>query len=269
MANTAPIWITPPGTNNSVPLSSVVKVTQGVGPLTVNRFNGLPSATISFNLNNTSLSQAITSIENLARDTLPPDITGTVQGSANVFQQSFATLPFLIVVMLFIIYVILGILYENFFPPLTVMSTLPPAALGGLLTLMIFDLTLSLYAVIGLILLLGIVLKNGIIMVDFANERREIEKMSIYDSIYKSCVIRFRPILMTTLSAIMGAVPIAMGLGGMTALSRRPLGMVIIGGLIVSQVLTLYLTPVIYTYIEEFHTVLKQWHEKRKLKTVE
>ncbi|MBM3207152.1 MAG: efflux RND transporter permease subunit, partial [Chlamydiae bacterium] len=263
------IWITPPGTNNSVPLSSIVKITQGLGPLTVNRFNGLPSATISFNLNNTSLSQAITSIENLARDTLPPDITGTVQGSANVFQQSFATLPFLIVIMMFIIYVILGILYENFFPPLTVMSTLPPAALGGLLTLMIFGLTLSLYAVIGLILLLGIVLKNGIIMVDFANERRELEKMSIYDSIYKSCVIRFRPILMTTLSAIMGAVPIAMGLGGMTALSRRPLGMVIIGGLIVSQILTLYLTPVIYTYIEEFHTSLNNWHEKRKLKTAE
>jgi HAE1 family hydrophobic/amphiphilic exporter-1 len=147
------------------------------------------------------------------------------------------------------IYVILGILYENFLHPITVMSTLPPAALGGLLTLLIFQYPLSLYAFVGLILLLGIVMKNGIILIDFANDAT-LQGKTPLEAISYACHNRFRPILMTTFSAMMGAIPIAIGMGGMAAQSRRPLGLVIIGGLIVSQVLTLYLTPVLYLYLE-------------------
>jgi HAE1 family hydrophobic/amphiphilic exporter-1 len=142
------------------------------------------------------------------------------------------------------------------------MSTLPPAALGGMLSLTAFGYSLSLYAIVGLIMLLGIVMKNGIIMIDFANERREKEGMSIHDAIYQACVIRFRPILMTTFAALMGAVPIALGVGGMAAASRKPLGVAIVGGLIISQVLTLYLTPVTYTYIERLREKLSSKGQK-------
>lgn len=254
------LWISSANTKSLVPLSSVITMKEGLGPLSVNHFNGLPSATISFNTaEGVALGDATKEIARLASETLPSDITGAVQGSASVFKQSFQNLPYLIMIMIFIIYVVLGILYENFFPPLTVMSTLPPATLGGLLTLMMFGAPLSLYAVVGLILLLGIVLKNGIIMVDFANQKREKEGKNPHDAIYEACIIRFRPILMTTLSALMGAVPIALGMGGMTAAARRPLGLVIVGGLLISQVLTLYLTPVVYTYIEGLKD---RWHKK-------
>ena len=171
-------------------------------------------------------------------------VSGSIQGSANVFKESFANLQFLVLIAMFIIYVILGILYESFFPPLTVMSTLPPAALGGFLSLMLFGQTLSLYAVVGMIMLLGIVMKNGIIMIDFANDSRlQNEGKPIHEAIFHACMVRCRPILMTTFAALMGAVPIALGIGGATAKSRQPLGIVIVGGLIFSQIMTLYLTP--------------------------
>jgi len=234
-------------------LSSITRISESVGPLTVNHINTLPSATISFNLGNAALETALKDVQKTASEVLPPTVFGSVQGAANVFQTSFANLQYLLVITIFIIYVILGILYENFYPPITVMSTLPPAALGGLFSLFLFGETLSLYAFVGLIMLLGIVLKNGIIMIDFANESRIHEGRSIHDAIYHACMVRCRPILMTTFAALMGAVPIALGIGGMTAQSRRPLGIVIVGGLIVSQVLTLYLTPIIYTYVEAFH----------------
>jgi HAE1 family hydrophobic/amphiphilic exporter-1 len=157
-----------------------------------------------------------------------------------------------------VIYIILGILYENFLHPITVMSTLPPAALGGLLTLLIFNYPLSLYAFVGLILLLGIVMKNGIILIDFANDAI-LEGKTPLEAIKHACHQRFRPILMTTFSALMGAVPIAVGMGGMTAQSRIPLGLVIIGGLIVSQILTLYLTPVLYLFLESLR---ERFHRK-------
>jgi len=163
------------------------------------------------------------------------------------------------------IYVILGILYENFIHPLTVMSALPPAAFGAILTLMIFGEPLSLYAFIGIIMLLGIVLKNGIMLVDFANEGIH-EGKDLHIAIYEACTARFRPILMTTFSAMMGAVPIALGVGGSTAQSRRPLGMVIVGGLIISQILTLYFTPIIFTYLE---TIRQKSHRKKKEKIEE
>ena len=245
-------------TNQLVPLSAITKMTETVGPLTVNHINTLPSATISFNLNNTALETALQEIKSTAAQILPVSVFGTIQGAADVFQTSFANLQYLLIITIFIIYVILGILYENFYPPITVMSTLPPAALGGLLSLMLFGEMLSLYAFVGLIMLLGIVMKNGIIMIDFANESRIHEGKPIHDAIHHACMVRCRPILMTTFAALMGAVPIALGIGGMTAQTRRPLGIVIVGGLLVSQVLTLYLTPVIYTYVETFHDKMKK-----------
>lgn len=246
-------------TSQMVPLSEVVEMTETVGPLTINHLNGLPSGTISFNLaKGVPLGTAIGKIDAIADDLLPPSVYGQVQGAADIFKKSFETLNFLMIVTIFIVYVVLGILYENFFHPITVMSTLPPAALGGLLTLLLFGYSLSLYAFVGLILLLGIVMKNGIILVDFAVEAVDQNQKSPHDAIYEACLKRFRPILMTTFAATMGAVPIAIGFGGASAESRRPLGVAIVGGLIFSQILTLYLTPITYIYIEKLRRYLSQ-----------
>ena len=254
-------------TNDMVPLSAIAKFSENIGPLTVNHINGLPSATIAFNTRgNVPLGTAIDDINRLAAETLPPTVNGSVQGTANIFLQSFASLQILLIIAIFVIYVILGILYENYFPPLTVMSTLPPAALGGILSLLVFGMPLSLTAFIGFIMLLGIVMKNGIIMIDFANHTRLHEDKSIHEAIHHACMVRCRPILMTTFAAMMGAVPIALGLGGMSAASRKPLGIVIVGGLIFSQILTLYLTPVIYVYIETIHEKFKKYRRERTLK---
>jgi hydrophobic/amphiphilic exporter-1 (mainly G- bacteria), HAE1 family len=250
--------------NQMVPFSAITKVVETIGPLSVNHIDGLPSATIAFNLV-APLGTALKDIEQIAHQTLPATVSGSVQGSANVFKSSFANLQFLMIIAVFIVYVILGILYENFFPPITVMSTLPPAAFGGLLSLLIFGQTLSIYAVVGLIMLLGIVLKNGIIMIDFANQTRMNEGKSIHEAIFHACMVRCRPILMTTFAALMGAIPIALAIGGATAKSRQSLGVVIVGGLIFSQIMTLYLTPVIYTYIEELHEKLKR---KKKIENL-
>jgi len=250
------IWLRS-STGKLVPFTEVVELEESVGPLSVNHINGLPSATLSFNLaEGVPLGTAISTIEKVADKIVPSTVYGQVEGAANIFKQSFATLNFLLFVTIFIIYVVLGILYENFFHPVTVMSTLPPAALGGLLSLLLFGYSLSIYAFVGIVLLLGIVMKNGIILVDFANESVEKENREPHDAIYHACLKRFRPILMTTFSALMGAVPIAVGVGGVTAESRRPLGVVIVGGLIFSQILTLYLTPVTYLYIEKFREFL-------------
>ncbi len=252
-------------TNDMVPLSAISKVSLNTGPLTVNHINGIPSATIAFNLvDGVPLETALVEIQNLAKQTLPSTVSGTVQGAASIFKSSFANLQVLLIVALFIIYVILGILYENFFPPVTVMSTLPPAALGGFLSLLICGMPLSLTAFVGFIMLLGIVMKNGIIMIDFANHTRIEGGKTIHDAIYHACLVRCRPILMTTFAALMGAVPIALGIGGMSAASRQPLGVVIVGGLLFSQILTLYFTPVIYIYIETFHEKINHWWERKK-----
>lgn len=247
-------------TNKLVPLSATTRLSQTVGPLSINRLDGLPAVNIYFDVGNNALGPALSKIDTLAHQTLPPTVTGQVQGTADVFQDSFANLNILLLITFFVIYIILGILYENFLHPITVMSTLPPAALGGLLILYLLNCPLSLYAFVGLILLLGIVMKNGIILIDFANDAIQEGKTPL-EAIQHAARTRFRPILMTTFSALMGAIPIAIGMGGMTAQSRRPLGLVIIGGLIVSQILTLYLTPVLYLYLEKMR---ERFHQKMK-----
>ena len=244
-------------------LEEVVKIQEDIGPLTVNHLNSLPSSTIAFNLTSMPLSEAITKIEAIAQETLPTNISGNISGTANIFKQSFSNLTFLFLITFFVIYIILGILYENFIHPLTVMSTLPPATFGGLFMLFVFNDILSLYAFVGLIMLIGIVMKNGIMIVDFANQNIAAKKPA-YDAIYEACIVRFRPIMMTTFAALMGALPIALGVGGGSAQGRRPLGVVVVGGLIISQILTLYLTPITYYYLERAQEKFKEFRSRKK-----
>lgn len=239
-----------------VPLSTIAKITQGVGPLTVTHVGGIASATISFDLApGMSLSQGMDAIDQLARETLPSTISRSPQGSAQAFQQSFDQLGVLLLVSIVVIYLILGILYEDFIHPITILSGLPSAGFGALLTLLIFGVDLNLYSFIGIILLVGIVKKNGIMLVDFAIEAQRREGKSPFDAIYEACIIRFRPIMMTTMAALFGTLPIAIGTGSGSE-ARRPLGIAIVGGLVFSQILTLYLTPVFYTYMEAWRKKL-------------
>jgi len=245
-------------TGAQVPLSEILQATETVGPLTVNHINGLDAVGISFNPGeNVPLGTSLATLSQLTKQDLPPQVFGQVIGTADIFKSSFASLDFLLLLAFFVIYVILGILYESFIHPLTVMSALPPTLFGGLLTLYLFNQTLSIYSFVGLILLIGIVLKNGIMMVDFAIAAVEKEGKSAYDAIIEACLIRFRPIVMTTLCALMGGVPIALGIGGAMAKTHISLGLCIVGGLIISQMLTLFLTPVLYYYFETLQEKLK------------
>ena len=240
-----------------VPLKEIVKIEEEVGPLSIAHLNTLPSVTITFDLApKVPLSKVLQNLNKMSQNILKTGVTARVQGSADVFKKSFKSLGFLFLITLFLIYVILGILYENLIHPITVMSALPPAGLGAFLTLFIFREPLSIYAFVGIMMLLGIVLKNGIMMIDFANGSLS-EGNSIQEAIYEACCQRLRPILMTTFSAMMGAVPIAIGIGGLTAQSRRPLGLVIVGGLILSQILTLFFTPIIFIYLEKLREYFK------------
>jgi HAE1 family hydrophobic/amphiphilic exporter-1 len=245
-------------TGNQVPLSEILQVKETAGPLTVNHINGLTAVGISFNTGeNVPLGTSLQTLNKLTKEDIPPKVYGQVIGTADIFKASFASLNFLLILAFFVIYVVLGILYESFIHPLTVMSALPPTLFGGLFTLYVFNQTLSIYSFVGLILLMGIVLKNGIMMVDFAIVAVEQEGKSAYDAIIEACLIRFRPIMMTTVCALMGGVPIALGIGGAMAQTHISLGLCIVGGLIISQMLTLLLTPVLYYYFETLQEKIK------------
>src|SRR5579863_4846798 len=246
-----------------VPLSAVSSVTTGLGPLTVNHTKQLPSVTVSFDLApGVSLGQAVDEVQSLAKDILPITVTTSFQGTAQAFQQSLTGLGLLLAMAILVIYIVLGILYESFIHPLTILSGLPAAAFGALLTLMAFHMQLDLFGFVGIIMLIGIVKKNAIMMVDFALELQRSGDYSAAEAAVQGCLIRFRPIMMTTMAAIMGTAPIAFGWGA-GADSRRPLGMSVVGGLVFAQVVTLYLTPVFYTYMDSFQSWLGRSGRKR------
>jgi hydrophobic/amphiphilic exporter-1 (mainly G- bacteria), HAE1 family len=237
-------------TGQMVPVHAVADIRSGVGPVTVSHYGQLPSVILSFNLlPNVSLGQAVEQIRELTREVLPSGVSAIFVGSAKAFEEAFRSLPILLFITIVIIYMILAILYEHYAHPITILTALPFAAFGALLMLLIFNMELNVFSFVGVILLVGLVKKNGIMMVDFALQLQREKGLSPADAIVEASLIRFRPIMMTTMAAIFATLPIALGYGA-GAETRRPLGVAVVGGLLFSQFLTLYVTPTFYVSME-------------------
>jgi HAE1 family hydrophobic/amphiphilic exporter-1 len=247
-----------------VPLNAVASLRRSVGPLSVTHQGQAPAVTLSFNLRpGVALSEATALVDEAARKNLPGTVTTAFQGTAQAFQSSVKGLGLLLIMAIFVIYIVLGILYESFIHPITILSGLPSAGVGALLTLLLFGYELNLYGFVGILLLVGIVKKNAIMMIDFALEAQRTENKSAEEAIYQGALVRFRPIMMTTMAALMGTLPIALGIGA-TAETRRPLGLAVVGGLVLSQLLTLYITPVYYIYLDNFQKRVSKMFRKKK-----